>query len=174
MSKSKDRIYLTFNYPGYVSGSKTLLTGIRGQGKTLYITGFYEPPDSKTISFLYKEDLRGTTGACSDNSWNNLDYPGSKETNLYGQLILDCDKVRAVGNYTTEDTDGLQPDQISLKEKSSIGKESGTIGCMYEGKLDGSVKWTKLVPTSDTINTIAHSTMGDLVVGNYDTILLQG
>lgn len=159
MNKHKDRIYLTFNYPGYVPGSKTLLTGIRGNGKTLYITGFYEPPESRTISFLYKGDLRGTTGICSNNSWNILDYPGSKATNLYGPLILDCDNVRAVGNYTTEDTDG---------------KESGTIGCMYEGKLDGSGKWTVLTPTSDTINTIAHSTMGDLVVGNYDTILIQG
>lgn len=174
MNKHKDRIYLTFNYPGYVPGSKTLLTGIRGNGKTLYITGFYEPPESRTISFLYKGDLRGTTGICSNNSWNKLDYPESKATNLYGPLILDCDNVRAVGNYTKEETDDKDDKVISTGNSGAIlGKESVTIGCMYEGKLDGSGKWTILTPTSDTINTIAHSTMGDLVVGNYDTILIQ-
>lgn len=45
---------------------------------------------------------------------------------------------------------------------------------MYECKLDGSGKWTKLIPTSDTINTIAHSIMRDLVVGNHNITLIQG
>lgn len=157
-----ERIYLTFNYPNAVTGSKTLLTGIRGikdkhsRQDILYITGFYEPPNEETISFLYKGDLRGNTGPCSDNSWNILNYPSTpgvtvKATNLYGPLILDNENVRAVGNYTTEET-GTQ-----------------TFGCMYEGPLDGSGKWITLTPTDDTINTIAHSTMGDLVVGNYNT-----
>ena len=79
-----------------------------------------------------------------------------KATNLYGPEIFDADNVRVVGNYTTE--------------------EGGnhTFGCMYEGSLNGSGTWITLTPTEDTINTIAHSTMGDLVVGNYDTTSVLG
>jgi len=152
-----NRIYLTFNYPGAVSGSKTLLTGIRGIGDILYISGFYELPDAGgTISFVYKGDITGRTGPCSENSWNTLDYPSNpghtmKATNLYGPDILSRNNIRVVGNYTTEEA-GAQ-----------------SFGCMYEGSLDGSGKWITLTPTEDTENTIAHSNMGDLVVGNYQT-----
>src|SRR5688572_1378545 len=117
MTESNDRIYLKFNYPEAVSGSKTLLTGIRRKGKVLYITGFYEPPNSETISFFYKGDLSGSVNPCSENSWNILNYPKSTATNLYGPLVLDCDNIRAVGNYTTKGV-------------------SGPIGCMYEGELN--------------------------------------
>src|SRR6185436_5138971 len=49
-------------------------------------------------------------------------------------------------------------------------------GCLYEGLLDGSGIWTQILPTSDkpVINTICHSTMHNLIVGNYDTILIAG
>lgn len=225
LDKLNKRIYLTFNYPGAVPGSKTLLTGIRGSSSngsngsndsngrndsnnnnssTLYITGFYEPPPgptgltgtkaskgpkgptgitgpkgpkgptgekgptNSTISFFYKGDITGRTGPCSDNSWNILNYPSApnrtvKATNLYGPQILNCGAVRAVGNYTTVETG------------------SRTIGCLYEGLLDNAKanskadrrRWISLNPTEDTINTIAHSVDGNLVVGNYDTILTR-
>ncbi|MVA57666.1 hypothetical protein [Agrobacterium vitis] len=46
-------------------------------------------------------------------------------------------------------------------------------GMMYEGAFDGSGKWTALDIPKDVAGgivfyTIAHSTMGDLVVGNFD------
>lgn len=159
------RIYLKFNYPGAVPGSKTLLTGIRGKGKVLYITGFYEPPSHSAepvISFLYVGDETGRAGPGNlNNSWNVLGYPNGigrtvVSTNLYGPMIIDEDHVRIVGNYTTEESGGR------------------ALGCMYEGHINGSGKWTTLTPSDETINTIAHSTMGDLVVGNYDTRLIQG
>ncbi|CAH6418231.1 Hypothetical protein HVR_LOCUS99 [uncultured virus] len=164
MPKPPERIYLKFNYPGAVPGSKTLLTGIRGIGEILYITGFYEPPTGSTVSFLYKGDITGNVDLCSypRNFYNILNYPSSPgvtvvATNLYGPDILcyERDIVRVVGNYTTQET-GMS-----------------TIGCMYEGPLDGSGTWTTLTPTDDTLNTIAHSTSGGLVVGNYDTQVNQ-
>ena len=96
MGKHRERIYLTFNYPGAVPGSKTLLTGIRNDKEILYITGFYEPPttlSSQTVSFLYKGDITGKTGPCSDNNYNILNYPSGTgttviATNLYGPDIL--------------------------------------------------------------------------------------
>ena len=158
----RERIYLNFNYPGAVPGGKTLLTGIRGKNnytscrcveKVLYITGFYTPPDdSKTISFLYVGDLTGNIDV-PENQYYILNYPLSKATNLYGPYILKDGNVRIVGNYTTEEGGNR------------------TFGCMYTGCPDRSFgKWLQLKPTLDTFNVIAHSTSGDLVVGNYDTV----
>jgi hypothetical protein len=153
------RIYYTFNYPILVPGGKTLLTGIRSSGDTYYITGFYEYSNSiqQQISFLYKGPLKG------NGTWYQLNYPSAEgrtvtSTSLYGPCILNNDNVRVVGNYTTS--------------------EAGTsaFGCMYEGPLDGSGTWITLTPTSEdpVLNTIAHSNMGNLVVGNYDTSLKLG
>lgn len=136
------RAYTTFDYPNAQIGSKTLLTGIRGDDETLYICGFYQFNDEQT-SFIYKGGIDGK------GSWYNLNYPGSKVTSLYGPAILDNNKIRIVGNYTT-----AQDPKVA-------------IGCMYEGLLDGSGIWTKILPISDSKGIIAHSTMGDLVVGNY-------
>ena len=162
-----ERIYLKFNYPGAVPGSKTLLTGIRGKGHRsvindiLYITGFYESPEGKIKSFVYKGDISEKEKKYSN--WYILNYPSASgrtviSTSLYGPAILKHGNIRVVGNYLTE--------------------ESGTsaLGCMYEGPLDGSGRWFTLIPTSDSpvLNTIAHSTHGDLIVGNYDTELYTG
>ena len=168
-SQSK-RKYHTFNYPKQTDGGKTLLTGIRevkGTNDKVYISGFYTYPDSNNVdAFVYKGDLKG------HGKWNVLSYPSSPgitvtSTNLYGpNNVKNCNcqnkknkVIRVVGNYTTQ--------------------EAGTkaFGCMYEGKLNGVGKWKTLIPSfssEPTINTIAHSTHGNLVVGNYDTQLNQG
>lgn len=193
INKTK-RSYSTFNYPDHVQGSKTLLTGIRecaDNEDQVFITGFYEPlaNTSEVISFVYKGDM--THGL-----WYDLNYPSSpgltvKTTNLYGpdsecEPKCKCNKCKCkcneckscsdksyfhvVGNYTTV--------------------ESGTraFGCLYQGSLKGflpdgtitpgSGTWITLLPPSPinepVINTIAHSTINGLVVGNYDTQLISG
>ena len=50
---------------------------------------------------------------------------------------------------------------------------------IYQGTITGTGTWTQidatpLVTNGTLINTIAHSTMGNLVVGNYDTSLVTG
>ena len=56
--------------------------------------------------------------------------------------------------------------------------ENSAIGCLYEGPLNGTGEWTTLIPSTLTqnyiLNTIAHSTHGDLIVGNYDIDLMEG
>jgi len=52
-------------------------------------------------------------------------------------------------------------------------------GVIYEGPVSGGGTWTQIDATSlvtngTLLNTIAHSTMGSLVVGNYDTSLATG
>lgn len=156
----KERIYLVLNYP---SQTKTFLTGIKQDlNGVYYITGFIDDAsninahDSKIIkfnkepaytTFIYKGSLSGISISNKSN-WHILKFPLSNNTNLYGPAILDNDNVRAVGNYSKENN-------IML-------------GCLYEGKLDGSGKWKTINPTN-SIQTICHSTMGNLVVGNYLT-----
>ena len=157
---SSARKYFTFDFPASVPGGKTLLTGIRGvtDSNKVYISGFYEPPESQTIPFIYKGCLCGKKG-----NWYTLNFPSSPEmtviaTNLYGVNNGIGSNVQVVGNYMTEET------------------SSATLGCLYEGPIDGTGEWTTLLPTSSepVLNTIAHSTMGDLVVGNYDTQVDEG
>lgn len=158
--------YKTFNFPGALPGSRTLLTGIREtcQEHEYIITGFYEFPDGAfpTISFVFKGHLNGY------GKFFLLNYPNSpgitvSTTNLYGPSIVydhaGKELYNIVGNYTKVNA-------------------QGTFGALFHGALDGTGKWTTLVPTplsTDAIlGTIAHSTMGSLVVGNYDTVLVQG
>jgi hypothetical protein len=164
MSHNSCRTYRTFDFPNALPGSRTLLTGIRPDGCDHIITGFYNYPEDvlPTASFVYKGDL------CGVGKWNILNYPSTPiaevvQTNLYGPSVVmnSCCQTsyNIVGNYTVEGV-------------------TGTIGCLYQGQLDNSGRWTTIVPstlTTDTvINTICHSTMGNLVVGNYDTNVLAG
>lgn len=170
MSRS-NRIYLTLNYPAMTPGGKTLLTGIRGHDRVTYISGFYEPPEPNSIpiSFIYKGNVRG------QGTWNVLTYPSIigrtvTGTFLYGPDIVNSevnnqrsdicgsvcggnsDEIKVVGNYTTAETGSFQ------------------LGALYQGSLNGLGRWTTLIPTlpGTVINTIAHSTMGNIVVGNYE------
>lgn len=173
----KQRTYLTIKYPGSSSGDKTALTGIRGIGKTLYIAGFYVNPNNSNLNtaFVYK----GTKAEFDHpQNWHRLNYPSSPGvtvtgTNLYGPAVLDNDNIRVVGSYTTEQTGNSM---LGSKDPGDENKQSlsSMLGCMYEGKLDGSGVWTTLLPNESAVNTIAHSTMGDIVVGNYDIGTPQG
>ena len=156
------RHYRTFNYSEALPGSKTFLTGIRAvkKSKEVYISGVYTPPNSVVpTGLIYKGYLAKEKG-----TWYTLNYPSSAGvtvtgTSLYGPNNGHSSKtVQTVGNYTTQETG------------------SATLGCLYEGPLDGSGTWTTLLPTSakPVLNTIAHSVMGGLVVGNYDTQLDEG
>lgn len=148
------REYRLFNYPDSAPGGYTFLTGIRGKesSEDLHITGGYVDPDGGVTGLYYIGRKSGK------GKWWELKYASTaSETVLYGPNILHCGNVQAVGSYKTEQTGPLD------------------IGCLYEGKPDGSGKWTTLRPPVEGVkNTIAHSTNGGLVVGNYDTELRSG
>lgn len=158
---TKKRVYKNFNYPFATDGEKTLLTGIRGKSDSdkVYISGFYVPQNQPdTTSFIYY----GCD--CGKGKFYDLNYPSVNNvptiTNLYGPNNGEVkDTIQVVGNYT-------------------IDNVTGTKGCLYEGLVDNSGTWTTIIPTplsaNKILNTICHSTMGNIIVGNYDTILIQG
>jgi hypothetical protein len=170
--------YITFNYPAAEPGSKTLLTGIRlvdGCKRTYFISGFYSDPEQRITAFVYKGPLVGNHKA---ERFHTLAYPSAPGatvdvTSLYGPDNAPNDKdekdddenkceqlIRVVGNYST------------------VESGHNAFGCLYQGALDGTGEWRTIVPqpltTDPVLNTIAHSTNGGLVVGNYDTQLQQG
>jgi hypothetical protein len=146
-----------------ILGTGSFVTGVRGMAgdDTVLLTGnsvvgsvqsamLYVGPISPTDSsgvYTLTPQFKGetVTGA----TFYGPDTP------LFNPKILKGN-VRAVGSYLIE------------------GGEAHNHGMLYEGPPSGGGKWTRLdVPSSavkgKTVwNTIAHSTMGDLVVGNYD------
>ena len=151
---------------------ETLLTGIRAipdhnrhdrdwskarGSDAVYISGVYRPPQSDhPIGLIYQGELSGKHG-----KWHVLNFPSSHHakvtgTTLYGPNAgLECGAdlpehsskflptIQVVGNYTTKETG------------------DSALGCLYQGPVDGSGKWTTLCPPSSkpVLNTIAHSTM---------------
>jgi hypothetical protein len=141
------------------------VTGIRqdgGTGRPVVITGSYQssagaapkallyrgpiyPTDSSGYAFL-KPSIDGRTATSS------VFY--GPNTPLFDPGI-GAGNVRAVGSYKFAEGGKLDH------------------GMMYEGPWDGLGTWTPIDVPDDLVsgavaNTIAHSTMGDLVVGNYD------
>lgn len=133
--------YCKLNYPEQQPGDSTLLTGIRGK---------YLRHKEVVICGFFESTDYVTSFIYRNDKWYNLNFPNMTVTNLYGPDIIDKHTIRVVGNY-------------------NVSNNSPTIACIYEGKYCGQGKWTSLnVP--DSTNSIAHSTMGDLVVGNYETV----
>jgi hypothetical protein len=139
----------------------TLVTGIRGVNGSsyVYISGVYSAATNSGLLYVGPISTNGGT-------WHLLNYPSSTgvtvtSTSLYGPNNGDTSgTVQIVGNYTTVESGGA------------------AIGLLYQGAVDGSGTWSTLLPPSldgsSVINTIAHSTMGGLVVGNFDTRLATG
>jgi len=148
--------YSTFNYPGAV-GDSTFLTGVRGAGgRDVYITGTYvQQGSTDTQGLLYQGPLSG------GGQWTILNFPGADVTStaLYGPNSLPPDNVRLAGSY----------------KQTATGQQNH--GLFYEGPPDGTGTWQTIDFPSvgeTVLNTIAHSTMGGLVVGNFDTDLATG
>lgn len=155
--------YSTFDYPAAM-GASNGPTGVRGAGgQDVYITGTWDSNGSHGL--LYEGPL---TGGGQSGQWTVLDFPSSgcftvTGTVLYGPDAFPPNNVRLVGSYTRTETGCPTPTPTPAQNH----------GLLYEGPPDGSGTWQTLdfpPPMGETVlNTIPHSTMGGLVVGNFDT-----
>ena len=159
--------YAPFNYSG---PGDTVITGIRGASDTpgdTVITGSLSIPDSggATQAIIYEGSIY-----TRDGTWTPLTPTITGQTittsTLYGpntgyyDTSLDENGIRAVGSY-----------------KYSEGG-SYDHGLMYT-RIRGVSTWSQFdvseeVAGAPVLYTIAHSTMGSLVVGNYDVQLDRG
>jgi hypothetical protein len=163
--------YSPFEYP-QANGGSYGPTGIRSAGgQNVFVTGSVHPsptppPPCSVVShgILYEGPLSG------NGDWTVLDYPSSSNitvtgTVLYGPDGLPPGNVRIVGSYTKCEDEGT---------------DVRNHGLLYEGPPDGSGTWQTidyggLLRSGEVVlNTIVHSTMGGLAVGNFDTNLLIG
>lgn len=150
-----------------VLDSNVVVTGIRSdsldQGTdSVVITALYNNPSGTTAPAIYHGSLAGATAPGA--VWTQFTPTISNVTNasFYGPNTsvfspsLGAGNIIAVGSYQT-------------------GTDSATHGLMYQGSVTGSGTWTNIdatplaTGTNTLANTIAHSTMGGLVVGNFDT-----
>jgi len=152
--------YKTLNYTGALPpGGSTGLTGIRQVGSTsnVYITGSYSANGQNNGTLYVGPILGGGT-------YYVYNYPSSSGATTAGANVYSADNgsgnnVLLVGSYTTTQTGSSQ-----------------NYGFLYNGPIpDNGTSWQTLtIPNSlangQTVNnTIPHSIMGGIVVGNYAT-----
>lgn len=143
-----------------------IVTGVRqasGDNNPVVLTGTHPVAGADPQALIYRGPLFPT----SDDGYAFLTpvFPGQTVTTsaFYGPNTplfnpsIGEKNIRAVGSYKYAEAPKPQADH----------------GMMYEGPLDGSGAWTVLdvpekVAGGAVFSTIPHSTMGDLVVGNFD------
>jgi hypothetical protein len=145
------------------------VTGIRADtGNSVVITGGIGPPNLRQgpPAFISKGPLNAVTSVTTiSNPHLHLFRPTFGGNAVYGAMFYGPNthrfnpsaipegNVRAVGTYLENGPNDLQK------------------GMIYDGSLDGTGAWTSLqVPGADIAATIPHSTMGNLVVGNYNLL----
>jgi len=149
-----------------ILGPYESVTGVRGaSGKKVVLVGSYKPENSSVlIGQWWVGDL--TTGVGKAVQVNPTFSGQTVTASLYYgpntaafNPALGKDNIRVVGTY-----------------KYSESAVDGQHGVIYQGPANGvGGTWTQMnVPSSiaggTVLNTIPHSTMGNLVVGNYDLV----
>ena len=166
-----------------IFGNGDIVTGVRGTTDgNVIVTGSHAKADNtpNTLPFLYQGPL---TSRAEDSGFHALTPPFAgfetgtfygPDTSTYNPDTIPAGQVRAVGSY--RNGDGVF-----------------NHGMIYFGPVSGGGTWTNIDVPADGSNTvggvracpsdqpgcvvmdtIAHSTMGNLVVGNYDLNLGHG
>jgi len=149
-----------------ILGVNDSVTGVRGaKGKKVVLVGSYKPDNSSVVmGQWWVGDL--TTGVGKTVQVNPTFSGQTVTASLYYGPNTDAfnptlgkDNIRVVGTY-----------------EYSESAVAGQHGVIYQGPANGvGGTWTQInVPEdlagSTVLNTIPHSTMGNLVVGNYDVV----
>ena len=170
-----------------IFGNGDIVTGVRGTTDgDVIVTGSHAKADgtNNTLPFLYDGPL---TSPAEDNGFHALTppFPG-------------FDNGTGTGTFYGPDTSTYNPDTIPAGQVRAVGSYRNgdgvfNHGMIYLGPVSGGGTWTTIDVPADGSNTvggvracppgqpgctvmdtIAHSTMGNLVVGNYDLNLGHG
>ena len=142
--------YQTLNF----GTNGTFLTGIRGTN----IVGNYTIPGSAETGGLYYNMATKVWSPMPEATANGANFPGAIGSSPYGPNFGNPGGIlRVVGSYQTATS---APYDLSY---------------LYDaGAAQGQTLKTLIYPNPDVLYTIAHSTFGDQVIGNYDTRLATG
>jgi subtilase-type serine protease len=146
--------YITLNY----SGSGTFLTGIRGNN----IVGNYVIAGTGETGGLLYNMLTATWTPFPEATANGANFPGAIGSSPYGPGFgSQFGILRTVGSYETQTS---SPYDLSyLYDAATAGAKANLTTLVYPS-----------TPSAPTLFTIAHSTFGNQIVGNYDTSLATG
>jgi len=135
----------------------TFLTGIRGNN----IVGNYVIPSTGQTGGLLYNLSTGTWTPFPVATTNGANYPGAIGSSPYGPGFGSQSGIlNVVGSYKTQ---ASSPYNLSYLYDGSLAPGGSLTTLAYPG--------TSAAPT---LETIAHSTFGNQVVGNYDTRLATG
>jgi len=160
-----------------ILGEGDIVTGVRGTTDgNVILTGSQGDEDGtrNTKPFLYQGPL---TSAAKDVSTLTPTFPGFEtgtfygpDTNAYNPHAIPAGQVRAVGSYRTQPKNGVLNHGMIYLGPVSGGGTWTTIDVPADGRdtVDGVRACPSGQPGCMVMDTIAHSTMGNLVVGNYD------
>ena len=149
------RAQLDFTTFQYGDSKITTVTGIRGDN----MTGNYSIPSSggDTGGLLFKLST-GAVLPFPSATAGASNFPGGTSSTPYGPSFGSPTGIlRVGGSYKT------------------VASNPNDLGYLFDGAAAPGAQLTTLFfPGGSTINTLAHSNFGNLVVGNYDTILATG
>jgi hypothetical protein len=160
-----------------------IVTGVRGTTNgDVILTGSHAMGDgtNNTLPFLYQGPLTSPT---EDSGFHALTPPFAgfetgtfygPDTSTYNPDIIPAGQVRAVGSY--RNGDGVLNHGMIYLGPVSGGGTWTTIDVPPDGSntVGGVRACPSGQPGCTVMDTIAHSTMGNLVVGNYDLNLGHG
>lgn len=134
--------------------NQTFLTGIRGDN---IVGNFIIPTNASATGGLLYDSASGLWSPFPFATPGMTNYPGSISSSPYGPSFGSYGGIlRVVGSYKT-------------------GASPFDLGYLYDGAAaPGEELLTLVYPGASTEFTIAHSTFGNLAVGNYDTGPLTG
>ena len=141
--------YTTLNY----GTTGTFLTGIRGNN----IVGNYVIPSSGQTGGLLYSSSTGIWTPFPVATTNGANFPGAIGSSPYGPSFgSQYGILNAVGSYKIQSS----PYNLSYLYNAAAAPAGNLTTLVYPG--------------ASTLETIAHSTFGNQVVGNYDTRLATG
>ena len=159
-----------------ILGKGDIVTGVRGttDGNVILTGSHATGTKENTLPFLYQGPL---TSAAKEVSTLTPTFPDFQtgtfygpDTNTYNPNAIPAGQVRAVGSYRTQPKNGVLNHGMIYLGPVSGGGTWTTIDVPADGRntVDGVRACPSDQPGCMVMDTIAHSTMGNLVVGNYD------
>jgi len=159
-----------------ILGKGDIVTGVRGttDGNVILTGSHATGTKENTLPFLYQGPL---TSAAKEVSTLTPTFPGFQtgtfygpDTSTYNPNAIPAGQVRAVGSYRTQPKNGVLNHGMIYLGPVSGGGTWTTIDVPADGRntVDGVRACPSDQPGCMVMDTIAHSTMGNLVVGNYD------
>ena len=167
-----------------IFGNGDIVTGVRGttDGNVIVTGSQATAGGTSTLPFLYQGPL---TSPADDPGFHALMPPFENfetgtfygpDTSTYNPDTIPAGQVRAVGSYRTKPPLGVLNHGMIYLGPVSGGGTWTTIDVPADGR--NTVRGVRPCPSGQpgcrVMDTIAHSTMGNLVVGNYDLNLGDG